>query len=47
METLQKTRLKLYASYSKIKKPGQSITRVSIGTLQNCQKQLKDKQPCM
>ena len=47
METLKKIRLKLYTSYSIIKKPRQSITRVSIGKLQNCQKQLKDKQPYM
>ena len=47
METLKKIRLKLYTSYSIIKKPRQSITRVSIGKLQNFQKQLKDKQPCM
>ena len=46
METLQRIWLKLHNSFSLKKiKPRQWITHLSIGTLHNCQKQLKDKQP--
>ena len=46
METLRRIRLKLHNSFSLKKiKPRQWITHLGIGTLHNCQKQLKDKQP--
>ena len=46
METLRRIRLKLHNSFSLKKiKPRQWITHLSSGTLHNCQKQLKDKQP--